>query len=64
MFGAPVTYRLNERGLNKTGVDVKNLYRDLAITEDFDLSFQEYMGITTDYLEQNLYDLLAAYFAI
>lgn len=64
MFGATVTYLLNERGLNKTGLDVKNMYRDMAITGDFDLSFQKYMGMTTEYLKQNLYDLLAAYFAI
>ncbi len=64
MFGATVTYLLNERGLNKTGLDVKNMYKDLAVTGDFDLSFQKYMGITTEFLEQNLYDLLASYFAI
>ena len=58
MFELAVEYLLDEKGLGKTFLDVKNMYKDMLLTGSFAISFQKFMGISLKYYEDNFFDLI------
>jgi len=62
MFGLAVRYLLDEKGHGRTYIDVKNMFYDLLVTENFSVSFEKYTGMSLDYYEEHFFDLIEDYF--
>jgi hypothetical protein len=58
MFHLIMSYLLSEKGLGKSHKDVKNMFAEIAITNDFSQAFSNHFGITTKVLKQDLYERL------
>jgi hypothetical protein len=62
VFEVVMEYLLSPEGLNKTGQDVLNLFYDLRENIPFEQSFEENFGISTETLEDEIFDRLRSYF--
>ena len=58
MFGLAIRYLLDEKGLDKSFVDVKEIYWDMRNTVSFRESFEKYMGISVMYYEEHFFELI------
>ena len=61
MFGLAVGYLVDPRGLGRTYVDVKNMFRDIGAGMDFGAAFEIHMGISLENYRENFYTLMQAY---
>jgi hypothetical protein len=61
LFGLVLDFLLDPQGGGRTGADVKALLVELAQSRDFPAAFANYMGMSVDYLRDNLRDVLAAW---
>jgi hypothetical protein len=59
MFGLAVRYLLDDAGLGKSYVDVKEMYHDMRSTVSFRESFEKFMGISIAYYEEHFFELIA-----
>jgi len=59
MFGLAVRYLLDEDGLGRSVLDVKELYLDMQTTVDFRDSFERVMGLSVEDYEDQFYELVA-----
>jgi len=62
MFGLAVRYLLDEAGLGKSFVDVREMYRDMRKTVSFRESFEKFMGISVEYYEEHFFELITELF--
>ena len=51
MFHLIMSYLLSEHGLGKTYMDVKNMFAEITVTNDFSQAFSNHFGITTKVLK-------------
>ena len=58
MFHLIMEYLLSDRGLGRNYIDVKNMFSEIAESNDFPTAFLNHFGISTDELKQNLFDRL------
>ncbi|MCP4725558.1 MAG: hypothetical protein GY863_11000, partial [bacterium] len=58
IFHLAIRYLMDEKGLGKTYQDVRSLYDDLLINNDFNSAFEQHMGITVEYYRENFFDLV------
>jgi len=63
MFGVVVKFILDEKGLGKTFAELKEMYRDIEISGNFNQSFENKLGISVDSLTENIYTMLRSYFS-
>jgi hypothetical protein len=61
MFGLVLDFLLDPQGGGRTGADVKALLVALAQSHDFPAAFANHMGMSVDYLRDNLRDVLASW---
>jgi hypothetical protein len=61
MFGLVLDFLLDPQGGGRTGADVKALLAELAQSHDFPAAFANQMGMSVDYLRDNLRDVLASW---
>lgn len=62
MFGMAVSYLLQESGHGKTTSDVLEMFRYMAESKDgFSAAFEEYMGMSLQYYEDNFWELITKY---
>jgi hypothetical protein len=59
MFGLAVRYLLDEDGLGRSVLDVKELYLDMQTTVDFRESFERVMGLSVEDYEDQFYERVA-----
>jgi hypothetical protein len=58
LFGLAVRWLMDGRGLGRSYVDAKNLFRDIANGMDFPRAFHKHMGITQEYFRENFYEFM------
>lgn len=58
IFGLAVRYLLEPEGHGKTFLDVKEMFYDMLRTGSFSTSFENAMGISLQYYEDNFYTLI------
>lgn len=61
MFGLMVKYFFDSEGLNINCDQVKGMYKNLAVSKSFSLSFEQNMNISLEELEDNIYTWLTNY---
>lgn len=58
MFHLIMSYLLSERGLGKSYADVKRMFEEIAVTNNFNQAFHNNFGITTESLKESLFQRL------
>lgn len=61
IFGLAVRYLVDPKGLGKTLIDVKNMFRDIGRGMSFPQAFETHMGMSLAYYEEHFYALMEAY---
>jgi hypothetical protein len=64
MFGLALNYLLDPTGGNINCEQVKQLYKDIAVNKNFNLSFEQNFNISVTEFENDLYDLLTNYLSV
>lgn len=58
MFHLIMSYLLSERGLGRSYADIKRMFEEIALTNNFDQAFHNHFGITTESLKESLFQRL------
>lgn len=61
MFGLVLSFLLDPEGGGRTDIDVRDMYRDMAVHRDFDGAFERHLGRTVPDLRDDVHDLLREY---
>ena len=58
MFHLIMSYLLSERGLGRSYIDIKRMFEEIALTNNFDQAFHNNFGMTTESLKESLFQRL------
>ena len=61
LFGLVLDFLLDPAGAGRSGLDVKNLLQELALTHDFEGAFETHLGLSVGQLHDDLRPLLTAW---